>query len=611
MAGLYAAAGSTDQRRLDLIQARMCLGGEANVRSVSDFSFLWSSHDEQERYGPAEDPKSGVRCITGGRTVWTTADWQRASRLPFIGGLANRLLLERFLAGGSEAVAPFNGAAVILVWDPRSRTAHIWTDQFGFHPAFLYAKDGRAIAFTTFPDAIAVDPTLDARPDMASMVEFLRAWRTTPPHTYYEDLKHIDAASYVRWETAAGTVQRTAYWTPFTGEMFPSPEEGSEQLARALSDGIRERTAAASRTVLFVSGGSDSRVMLFSAASPTTTWGLNLYESPTHESAVSRALCERSGVSYVGIGRDGDYYPRMLADNVRWSGAMWSAEDSHYLGVRDEVSKVSADLVMTACTTDWIFKGYGLEKDYWKLLGKNLPIKRFLKRRVNGFLPNVPRSAPAEFTEIVDERLRAWFSGVPVELADDRDHLLAEEKRIRPACYTVSVSGQMMYRIYPYDTFLADSRVAECYGRTPARWKINGRVWGLAAARVCQRASDIEDSNFGWRVDAGLLEKLGVFTWGWLRRRLSSKARSPQLEGHPPSNASWPDLGWYANHSSRLREFWDQTPRDHRELATRVWGADPWETPLHEWAKHGNDFMRILTLLQHWRLTPVLASPRR
>ena len=58
-----------------------------------------------------------------------------------------------------------------------------------------------------------------------------------------------------------------------------------------------------------------------------------------------------------------------------------------------------------------------------------------------------------------------------------------EDRRIRPACYTVSVSGQIMYRIYPYDTFFADSRVAECYSRIHPDWKLNREVWGRAAAR--------------------------------------------------------------------------------------------------------------------------------
>ena len=42
-------------------------------------------------------------------------------------------------------------------------------------------------------------------------------------------------------------------------------------------------------------------------------------------------------------------------DHQRMSGAMWCTEDNHYLGVRDVVTETGADLVMSACTTDWLF----------------------------------------------------------------------------------------------------------------------------------------------------------------------------------------------------------------------------------------------------------------
>ncbi len=148
----------------------------------------------------------------------------------------------------------------------------------------------------------------------------------------------------------------------------------------------------------------------------------------------------------------------MQAENVRWSGAMWSAEDNHYLGVHDVVQQIGADLVMTACTTDWVFKGYGLEKTYRKFLGRNLPIKQFIDQRVDGFLPNYPLPAPAQYADAINDRMNNWFQGTPTILETDRDRLLVEDRRIRPTCYTVSVSGQIMYRTYPYDSFLADSR---------------------------------------------------------------------------------------------------------------------------------------------------------
>ena len=158
-----------------------------------------------------------------------------------------------------------------------------------------------------------------------------------------------------------------------------------------------------------------------------------------------------------------------------------------------------------------------------------------------------------------------------------------------------------MYRTYPYDTFLADSRIADCYSRIPARWKLNGEVWGMAAARVCANAADIADSNFGWSVDAGMLAKLFNFTKGWIRRRVNPPNSVVQLEGHPPCYASWPDLGWYSTHSEGLGKFWHETSVDDKQLMAQLLGFDPWGEDLKYWSTRANDLLRILTLLQHWR----------
>lgn len=606
MAGLYVTIGNQNPARLDAVAKRMRFSDEAEDRFESELSYVWLSHDNERRFAPARDPASGVMCVVGGRLCWPTETWQKADSLPYQGGTANRVILERFLTNGPKAVAPYNGAATILIWDPRERVVHLWTDQFGYHPAFLYGEDlERPTIFTTFPDAVTVDPGLVVRSDFVSMAEFLRAWRVTPPNTYYENLKHVGAATYARLDLNNGRVLRHEYWRPFENEFFPTIEEAAEALASALSAAVGERTAISEKSAFFVSGGADSRVMLYAASDPKKVWGINLYENPTHESAVAKALCDRVGSTYVGFGRDNDYYPRMQAENVRWSGAMWSAEDNHYLGVNDVVKQIGADLVMTACTTDWVFKGYGLEKSYRKFLGKNLPIKQFIHQRVDGFLPNYPLSASVEYADEIHARMQNWFQGTPTKLQTDRDRLLVEDRRIRPTCYTVSVSGQIMYRTYPYDTFLADSRIADCYSRIPAKWKLNGEVWGLAAGKVCAKASDIIDSNFGWAVNANTSSKLLAFTKGWVTRRISNKNKVKSSDDHPPSYASWPELGWYATHSARLNDFWNDTPVHERELIKQLWGGgDPWADSLSKWASRPNDLMRILTLLQHWKLNP-------
>jgi hypothetical protein len=605
MAGLYVTLGPATPARLDAVAARMRHGSEREEQFVGPISYVWLGYDALDRYGPAHDPATGVRVVTGGRLCWPMARWQAAERLPYTGGLANRVLLDEFLREGPDGITPYNGAAVVVIWDPRQQTVHVWTDQLGYHPAFVHRPGPHAAdVFTTFPDALRADPAVSLRPDYVSMAEFLRAWRVTPPHTYYEGVRHAGAASHLEWGLASGQFHHKEYWRPFERDFFATQAEAGEALAAALQQAVRERTAVAERPVFFVSGGADSRVMLYGAADPTRICGINLYEQPTAESQISQALCERCGAKYIGFGRDGDYYPRMLRENVRWSGAMWSTEDNHYLGVHHLIDELQADLVMTACTTDWVFKGYGLEKRHRRLFGKNLPIKQLDADRVHGFLPNVPTAAPADYRDTVTARMDNWFRGMPTELKSDLDHLRVEDRRIRPACYTVSVSGQIMYRTFPYDTFLADSRVAECYGRIPAAWKVNGRIWGLAAGRVCAKAIDIVDANFGWSVNAGIPQRLASFARGWVERRLP-RSQGPEqaavANGHPPCTASWPEYGWYAQHSPTLQQFWETTPAAHRDLLQSLAGEDPWSRPLSAWAVDPNRLFRMLTLLAHWR----------
>jgi asparagine synthase (glutamine-hydrolysing) len=342
--------------------------------------------------------------------------------------------------------------------------------------------------------------------------------------------------------------------------------------------------------------------LLFSAADRARVTAVNLYERAATETQIARRLSEAAGCRFVAFQRDNDFYPRNLPDIVRWSGAMWSAEDSHYPGFADRIDEYQPDLVMTACTTDWVFKGYGIEKRYVELFGRSLPILAYEDRRASGFLPNVPLAAPPALAGALERRLDEWFAGCPDQLSSPRDRLRVEDRRIRPTAYTVSVSGSIMYRVFPYDHFLADSRVATCYSRTHPDWKLNREIWGKAAARICAEAGKIIDSNFGWRVDAPIAEKVAVFAKGWVGRRLRPARKAvTQDDDRPASSGSWPDFGWYALHSPTLQRLWESATGEERGRMTTLCGSDPWERPLAEWSAQGLHLFRILTLLVHWR----------
>jgi hypothetical protein len=599
---LYYSPHEISYVRLASVSGEMSRDVDTTIVRPGVGGFLWVGRDAR-RFGPAYDPATGVRVICSGHLAWSAFDWARAEHLPYEGGLGPRLLLESYLQRGADAVAPFNGSTIVVVHDPRSDEHHLYTDQFGYHPCFIYRGDSADNCLvTTFPDALLGDPGVTISWDHISMAEFIRGWRATPPHTYFQDVKYAGAATRITIEPRAQKMARSTYWTPFEHGFYSSIHVAADALASAVKTAIDERTAIAERPLFFISGGADSRVMLFSAHDRSKVTGVNIFEHVQRETEIARSLCELAGAKFVALQRDNDYYPRQLQDLVRWSGAMWSAEDSHYPGIEQRLAEVNPDLVMTACTTDWLFKGYGMEKAHVSLFGRNLPFLRYQSRSVLGFLPNVPSAAPAELADEIQARMAGWFEGCPATLKTPHDRLMVEDRRVRPACYTVSVSGQIMYRTFPYDTFFADSRIADCYSRIHPDWKLNREVWGKAAARICTGAANIVDANYGWRVDAGIPEKASMFALGWVGRRLrKSTATAPLASDRPPASGSWPDYGWYAEHSATLKSLWQSITLEEREHMRVIAGIDHWSQPVESWRGDGQQLMRLLTLLCHWR----------
>ena len=189
MSGVYITLGSRSDQ-LSPVADYMRFSNESEKRfESSSFSFVWLGHDREDHYAPATDPITGVQVIVAGRLCWSSSQWKNAELFPFEGGLANRVLLDRYLKSGCDSVAPYNGAAMVCIWDPRDQICHLWTDQFGYHPAFVAGRDpSQPTVITTFPDAIQGDPHIQLEPDLVSMAEFLRAWRATPPPVSYTHL---------------------------------------------------------------------------------------------------------------------------------------------------------------------------------------------------------------------------------------------------------------------------------------------------------------------------------------------------------------------------------------------------------------------------------------
>src|SRR5205814_5987447 len=130
-------------------------------------------------------------------------------------------------------------------------------------------------------DAIADDPEVTITADETSMAEFLSAWRITPPHTYYSEIKYAGAAVHCIWDLRRRSYTRREYWKPHQQDSFPDIDAAAEELTKAVTQAVRIRTLSRLGPIVsYISGGMDSRVILFAAASSTDMIGVNLYDIP-------------------------------------------------------------------------------------------------------------------------------------------------------------------------------------------------------------------------------------------------------------------------------------------------------------------------------------------
>lgn len=604
MAGFYLIIDKLDNNRTQIALKAITNFDDEYSEIISEdyFTCICTSVNDKTLWGNAFDPDSGISVIIAGRIHLSQQEWNEAENLfAFEGGIAGKFILQKYLNKEINSIYKVIGPAIIIIWNPKSKSLEIITDYFGYYPAFVYRNNKNEIKIiSSSPEAISKDNGAKTSRDDLSFVEFLSAWRITPPHTYYNEIKYLGAAKHITINLADNNINEKEYWKPFQDTSYDDFDIASKELELALRDSINKITLSRLGPIVnFTSGGMDSRVVLYCASDRNALIGFNMYDEPNLESSVAQQLCIECDVRYYGFKRDIDYYPRLMKDIVAVNNGMNAFDDQHYLGAREVIKLLDAKTVISGCSTDWLFKGYGLDKRYKKFLGKNLPVTIMTKNRIDAFLPNIPNEVPTEYKTKIKERLLNWFGDVPKNFEEDIDWLLVEDKRIRPTLYAPSISGPSMYRIFPYDTFLASSDIAEVYGKMPAKWKINSTIWSKTVSRIGGKAGKVIDANSGSKMGISLPHRLYDFGRGWIKRHIIQKNK--YIKDQLATDYSWPNFGWYIKNSKTLIDLWMNTSSTNKAVLCDYLGYNPWSFSLDYWAKRHNYFFRMITIIIYLR----------
>lgn len=551
---------------------------------------------------PAADDAAGLRVSLIGRIYPAAADWARAHTLPGTGGALCKLLLEAWKDSPASFPDLLNGPAIALVWEERTGCLHLFTDRMGIFP--VYGNTAGSPRLASHPDLLADLLASEGRPcpiDALSLAENIATGSGVPPHTFYEGIHQLEPASCYRYlgRHAPLRVEQQATWAP-----APPPPERiaqhllAEEFAAALREAAGRRSALPGPRGLLLSGGADSRALLFGAPDPSQVHTLTFCDATNPEARIAERLAQLAGAKHDRLFRTPEHYALGAEETVRITGGMWSIKDAHFCGFLPRLQDLGLGDLMTGCYTDYLYKGLAFNRRPQTFLGKNLALDRLAPYRDEYYQPHFSLAPP--WQSRVQDRQRQRF-GANVCGTYEQHPETIEDLRIRPLSREADAMGRLfLLRTLPWDPVMTDFALLPFVRRLAPDQKLNSRVFRQAVLRLAPpEARAIPNNNDGAPLGASECRRNARYV---ARTGLRKVARACGWTPAPglATEGSWPDFGFYLARSAVLPRLWEEPTPGQRELLSELLGENPWRRSLAQWAQEGSDLILRLITLRIW-----------
>lgn len=552
----------------------------------------------------AVDPMSGTTLALAGRISFDAQAWARAELLPYQGGAACKLLLDAWNREPTRLIDHLNGAAVAIVAVPRSNELHIFTDRMGAFP--VYRSTAGPLNLCSHPDVLADFMASRGKApelDLTTLAECLATGSSVHPATYYRTIKQLDAASQYVFSMTLPTqeLRKVTYWKP---RRDPASNFSGEDLADGLAAALRTAGGRRQPSVLgtnglLLSGGADSRALLFAAPHPASVESLTFCDAANPEAAVARQIAAVAGARHSLLMRSPEHYAEGALETVRITGGMFSIKDAHFHGFLPVLQKLNLGNLMTGCYTDYLLKGLAYNKVPYRLFGRPLPLDRPTAFSMEYYQPY--SKIGAAWRTRVDARLEEWFTpSAQANYGADPDEIA--DRRVRPLSREADAMGRLfLLRTLPWDPLMLDNEVLDFYQRIPMRLKLNARVFRAAVTRIVPPAArSICNNNDYSPLDSPEPVRAVRYILRKISARLGTFGRAPDSAGRLATDGSWPNFVYYAKESPKLAVLWNDPSPGQRALLTDLLGEDPWRRSLAAWADFDIDLLLRLITLKLW-----------
>ncbi|MEN6350231.1 MAG: hypothetical protein ABFD08_12655 [Syntrophomonas sp.] len=575
----------------DQIKHHMQYYDDVDVRSFQyeKFKLFLSRVDGWDLWKPYHSTDGKLFVALAGRIALEADEWEKAKFLPGDGGLACKVIAEKYLKVDITKLN-LNGNFVVFIYDALLQQLHIVTDRCGMYPSYASHVNENAFIIGSHPDFLANILNISQDWDLTSLAEFLAAGKVSFPYSYYNHIKALDYGTIHSIDlTSNQIIYKKKYFDfNFNIDHTLSEWELAEDLAHAFRKSINRRTLPVfGQTGISLSGGLDSRALLCSADDRKNIWTFCFFDEENLEYNIAREIAQEAWVKFIPLKRNFDHYGDNAEMGIKISGGMGDFGNNHYLGFRDSFRNLGIDNIIAGFYCDYLFKSLVLNKH----VNKFLRTEKFLQFKDDNYMPvywfNTVYSRQAK------ERLDELFPDSVKYNETDMGRLEIEKRRLFPL-YNEPDNQETLIpqRVMGWYLPIVDNDIIDTYLKIPPQYKLNTSMYSKMVELQCgKEISKIININTGARVNAS---QVSLIIHG-IRKALLSRIKKKRKS--IATNESWPNWPFYIYNSKKIEFLWVRNNKKSIEIFSQLLGYNPYEKRIVEYQNRDLKlFLRLLTL---------------